>query len=162
MQQKNFVIFIITCLVIMVGWMWLQERIWPPRPRNKDDKAAEKKAAPVIALPRLKDIWQDLTAEGKHAAAVSALAFPPSLVLFYNPNFPAFLAANIKIKLRQPKEETQTYTLGETDANTPADKRFFITAVFTNRGAGIQKVTLNDFNGADRLGLGTGQLLHLV
>ena len=159
MQQKNFVIFIITCLVIMVGWMWLQERIWPPQARPKDDKAiAEKKKKKEKEKEKVApEIWRELSEDRKIAALVSAaIGSPPGsgMGVFHHPHFQFFLAANFKA--------IGTYTLGETDANTPADKRFFITAVFTNRGAGIQKVTLNDFNGADRLGLGTGQLLHLV
>src|SRR5262249_37421481 len=131
---------------------------------------------PVIALPWLQDIWGELSDGGKFAAAVSALPSPfstlsspfstlPSplcLALLFDSKLPAFLAANSKpkIKIDQPKDKT--FILGETDKNTPPDKRFFITAVFTDQGAGVQRVTLNDFKGADRLGLTTHQPLHLV
>ncbi|HMF16044.1 MAG TPA: YidC/Oxa1 family insertase periplasmic-domain containing protein, partial [Gemmataceae bacterium] len=167
MQQKNFVLFMITCLVILVGWMWLQNQLWPPRPRPKDDKAAEKKkkekekekekAWPVIAMPSLENIWQNLSAGQKLAAAVTVLPTPSSLTLLYGAKFPDFLAANVKIniKLVQPKDGIRTFTLGETDKS-------FITAVFTTKGGGIQKLTLNNFDGANRLGLPTNERLHLV
>jgi YidC/Oxa1 family membrane protein insertase len=186
MQQKNFVIFMITCLVILVGWMWLQNQIWPPRPRPKDDKRAaekkkkekekEKEKAPVIALPWLEDVWPKLSEGEKLTAAVSilpssfstlsspfsTLPSPLCLGLLFDSKLPTFLAVNNKLKFKTDQPKVQTFILGATDKTTPQDKRFFITAVFTNRGAGIQQVTLNNFEGADRLGLGTGQPLHLV
>jgi YidC/Oxa1 family membrane protein insertase len=167
MQQKNFVVFIIICVAIMVGWIWLQNQLWPPQPRPREDKKVaqkkkkeKEKPAPVVHLPMLGDIWQDLSWGGKTAAAVTAVTSPNLMALFYNPKFPTFLAVNVKIT--EPKAPTQIFTLGETDDKTPEEKRFFITAVFTTQGAGIQQVTLNDFKGADRLGLATNQPLHLV
>src|SRR5260370_15568317 len=162
MQQKNFVLFMVACLVLLVGWMWLPNQLWPPRPRPKDDDAkgaAEKKkkdkdkAGPVIALPRLEDLWQDQSKYVLAAAAATAVAAPSGLALFYNSKFPLILAANIKIP--QPKVETQTYTLGETNDQTPVDKRFFITAVFTNRAAGVPNLTLNSLKRVHRRRLTT-------
>ena len=33
MQQKNLIIFIALCLLTLVGWPLLMNRLWPPRPR---------------------------------------------------------------------------------------------------------------------------------
>src|SRR6266404_8718944 len=41
MQQKNLVVFIVLCIVILVGWSWLQNQLWPP-PKKADESAAKK------------------------------------------------------------------------------------------------------------------------
>ena len=43
MQNKNFVLFMVTCIVIIMGWLWVQHQLWPPR--LPDRKQADKKAA---------------------------------------------------------------------------------------------------------------------
>jgi YidC/Oxa1 family membrane protein insertase len=47
MQQKNFIIFLICSMVILIGWPLLERQIWPPRFRLSDAEA--KQAARDVA-----------------------------------------------------------------------------------------------------------------
>ena len=38
MQQKNLIVFIVLCILILVGWGALQNAIWPP-PQKKIGRA---------------------------------------------------------------------------------------------------------------------------
>src|SRR5579864_8779515 len=95
MQQKNFVVFMITCVIILVGWMWLQNQIWPPQPPAKDaaKKLAEKKKKDKEKgkIPpkksELEIYFAKLPPENQQLAAFLGLASPTSLAAIYDPQF---------------------------------------------------------------------------
>src|SRR5437764_153326 len=42
MQQRNFVWFMVLSFLILLSWIWLQNKIWPPKnPTPKEDKTAQ-------------------------------------------------------------------------------------------------------------------------
>ncbi len=60
MQQRNFVLFMVLSFLILFGWVWVQNKIWPPQPKTpKDEKVV------------LKVDWQKY---GQAAKAVNLIA----------------------------------------------------------------------------------------
>jgi YidC/Oxa1 family membrane protein insertase len=148
-QQKNFVLFLTLSLLIMLGWMFLERQIWPPR----QPPPAQ---APPLKLPDAK-LWAGLPAElgmppgapgvtGTAAqlasqAAVSANWAAARPQLARKPEVPA------KPKTERPKREPLprvTPILGDRDPTSP----YFIQAVLDSRGAGVRSVILNRFQKA--------------
>src|SRR5688572_24325773 len=52
MQNKNFVLFMVTCIVIIMGWFWVQHQLWPPRlpERKQADQKLPPLPAPVLGV----------------------------------------------------------------------------------------------------------------
>src|SRR5437879_396760 len=43
MQQRNFVLFMVSSVLVLIGWIWMQNKLWPPKPRAPGvDKTAQK------------------------------------------------------------------------------------------------------------------------
>ena len=143
MMQKNFAVFIVACLAIIMGWLWLHNQLWPPRrpdqqqagktdpakkvdEKKKDDKKDDdKKEAqpPVVAEVKLPEKKKDDKPAGK----------PPSKV----------------------EPEPEMITLGD-------DKTHHLQVKLTTRGAGVQQVILNRFKAANYLGEPVDRPLELV
>jgi len=156
MQQKNLIAFMIASALILFGWMWLQQVLFPVKP--KDDKSAaidkkDKEAAKKAAVAEAKK-WSRFAEAEKHALVVAqAIAFP-SLIPLAAREHPEQFLAKVEAAPAAKEKEPETFTLGGKD--------FFLTVKLTTHGAGIEQVTLNKFKGADRLGLPTGDDLHLI
>src|SRR5262249_45712354 len=88
-SKSNFLLFILICLAILVGWIWLQNLIWPPANKDKDkDKLAEKKDDdPKKDKDKDKEVkkeppkefvpWANLSPEAKRAATCASLVGAP-------------------------------------------------------------------------------------
>lgn len=50
MQRRNFMLFMVLALFILVGWMWLQMKIWPHKPRPKEEPTVQPKKQPPKEL----------------------------------------------------------------------------------------------------------------
>src|SRR5262249_10175468 len=143
-SKSNFFLFILVSLVILVGWMWLQNRLWPPRkgPEEKKDVAEKKedgdkkdeevKKPPPPAFVK----WDRLSVPVKKAAAYAGtVAAPLHLAApgFLNPVIgetslfgSLSLVAEVK-DLKTPKElPVVRHTLG--------GDGFFLEAELTTRG----------------------------
>jgi YidC/Oxa1 family membrane protein insertase len=59
-MQKNFLLFIVLCILILVGWSWLQNQIWPPPPPKKPGDTVAKKEEPKKPDEKKKDEKKDL------------------------------------------------------------------------------------------------------
>lgn len=135
MQQKNFVLFMVLALAILMGWMWVQNQIWPPaKPRPKDQDAVaqndpkqkESKAKEPEKKddePKKKDDEPKAKEQPKQAA-------------------------------KKERPPARTFTLG--------DETSFIRAKLTDRGAGVTQLVLNKFEASNRLGEPTGKELELI
>src|SRR5262245_45834436 len=135
-MQKNFALCIITCILILAGWFWLQQQLWPPRPRdpNQIAKNDAKKEHEKKDLAK-KDI-EKKNGDKKEAG-------PP----------------DVKPPIKPPPEAKpgpppQTILLG--------DESSYLQVLLTTRGAGVQKLTLNRFKAADYLGKPVNRNFDLV
>lgn len=156
MQQKNFVLFIIMSVVILVGWTWLQNQLWPVKPKKPDDKNAvvEKKE---IAKKKEQDkkekepvkqaadvSWHRLGQEARNSilaalTVTSTFGHGPFAIL------PDYLGG---------MHQVSRYALGGED--------YFLKATLTSQGAGIERLTLNKFDAADRFGTPLNRPLDLI
>lgn len=167
MQQRNFVLFMVLSFLILIGWVWLQNKFWPQKPKTpSDDKVAQNvnwhkfgptaKAVNVIAsrglsLGGLADqvaLGGDLfTAPERRRLAhwddlsddqqKMAVLLPPPL-----PATLGLLAYLIPKKDPDPVAERVPFGSDKT----------FLRGSFSTRGAGIQNLTLNKFKAANWLG----------
>jgi YidC/Oxa1 family membrane protein insertase len=155
MQQKNLIAFMIVSVLILVAWMWMQQALFPPR--QKEDKAAaiEKKDKDAGKKPadERANIWSKLSPQEKNALLIAQAVASPALLPLAVRQFPEQFLAKAPAP-KQPEKAPETYTLG--------GEGFFLAAKLTSHGAGVEQVTLNRFEGADRLGLPTHEKLHLV
>jgi YidC/Oxa1 family membrane protein insertase len=147
-QQKNFVLFLTLSLLIMVGWMYLERQIWPPRHRPEEP--------PPIKLPDA-NLWAGLPAQvgqppGAPGVAGAAAQIASQTAVSANwsaarPQLAKKPEVPAKPKTERPKREQQprvTRTLGASDPTSP----YFIEAVLDSHGAGVQRVILNRFEKA--------------
>src|SRR5262245_56253003 len=140
-MQKNFGLFIVSCIVIFMVWYWLQQQLWPPRPRDpnqiaKNDgakKDIDKKALPKKDDDKKKDEKKDFK--------------PPEV----KPEQKAEVKAKPEVK---PEPAPQTIVLGGDNSH--------LQVLLTTRGAGVQKLTLNRFKAADYLGRPVDRNLDLI
>ncbi|MCI0643122.1 MAG: YidC/Oxa1 family insertase periplasmic-domain containing protein [Gemmataceae bacterium] len=151
-QQRNFVLFMVLSLVILVGWMWLQTQLWPPDPKKKDDAVADKKKDDKKDGKKVEQVkkearWEDLTDLQKKLVAHMPLPMPMTLGIF------AHLAP--KEDKKEKEVPAETIAIGD-------PKKFHIHALLTTRGGGVQKLVLNRFKAANWLGQPTDNPLELV
>jgi YidC/Oxa1 family membrane protein insertase len=157
MQQKsNFVLFIVLCLLVLVGWTWLQGQLWPPRPKAKED---DKKAAEKKEPKKEKDVkeqparrftgWTALPGPVKQAASgAGPVAAAPGFA-------PPGMIASLLFPPEDPK--ITEHILGGSG--------YFLEAVATTKGGGLRRVTftkVTGFKAADSLGRPTDEPLHLI
>lgn len=167
MQQRNFVLFVLLTFVLFAGWSLVQTWLWPPPPR-KPRVVSQKEAAPPAesALPkRFADprLWGDLLAQTP--AVVTGLPGLPGMAgactlladaRLADPEAQALLraAARVAREASTPRAPHREIALG--------DESFNLQAVLTTRGAGVQSLTLNRFQGASDMGLPEEGPLHLL
>lgn len=180
MERKggNLFGFMVLCLAILLGWMYVQNLIWPPRERPADPNAPTPvdwtKAGPyaksvhllasraILADP-LTDVcrlgldaelilpaprYASLDAFGEKTRAALRLAPIPGPLSLLGPLL-AYEAAKPK-----PTEAAKTIDLG--------GDGYFLQAKLTTKGAAVQRVVLTDFEAADYLGRPTKDKLELV
>ena len=180
MQQRNFVLFMVLSFLILVGWVWMQNKLWPPPKRNQQvDKVAEKIAWPkfgpagsvsVIAkrslplgnlldgLTLVQDLrfpeeprpyarWSDLTEEERNAVLTFLPSPMPTTLGLVAQWFP-------RGQQKAPEPAPEKIAFGGPDFN--------IQGVFTTRGAGVENLTLNQFQAANWLGEPTPDKLELI
>lgn len=174
MQQRNFVLFMVLSFLILVGWVWLQNKLWPPPPpRHKVDWT---KVAPAVNLvanrgplggllvdlgrtqnfpppapPRPAPRWADFTDKERKIVRDSKfmVLLPPPL-----PTTFALLGQLLPPELAKSAEVAKEIPFGGKD--------FYIQGSFTTRGAGIQKLYLNKFKAANWLGQPTEEAMELI
>ncbi|MBM4068031.1 MAG: membrane protein insertase YidC [Planctomycetes bacterium] len=162
MQQKNLMAFLVVAMLVMLGWIQLQQILWPGKPRQPDDKkdpiakqdkdrdkkvkdqgkAKDKKKEIAKPAPPVAD-WDRLGPEARN----SVLAASSITSAFGGSPFgiPAFVGRI---------QQTQRHVLGGAG--------FFLEAVISSRGAGVERLTLNNFEAADRLGRPINKPLDLI
>jgi YidC/Oxa1 family membrane protein insertase len=148
MENKNTILALVICFLILIGGLWLQPRIWPPQKNpaepnkdaeqtntNPDKFAPEVQAASIIGYASA-DQWI-MVARG------AALLAPPAK--------------------GEPKKQPPVQVKKPDDKKPPvqAVKRVFIqmgdessNAIYylDNHGASVRKVVLNRFQAANRIG----------
>jgi YidC/Oxa1 family membrane protein insertase len=135
-MQKNLLSFMAICLAIILGWMWLQNQIWPPPPPRQQQ--AKQKDDTKKQEPDKKD------AERKDDEKKEPM--PPTVA--------EVKPAPKPVPKAEPEREPQTFTLGSAETH--------LQVTFTERGAGVQRLLLTRFEGADYLGKPTRQTLELI
>jgi YidC/Oxa1 family membrane protein insertase len=153
MQQKNLLVFIVLCILILVGWGMLQNALWPPPQKKKVDETAAKKERPEEKpLP-------PLTAADMRrlAAALGAGGVANGL----NPQNPALIAAQLGAGQEVAERVAQVVT-PFLDFFTPASAtaraidlsgdNSYLQVKVTTLGAGVQRLTLPKFQAADEFG----------
>lgn len=180
MERKggNLFGFMVLCLAILLGWMYVQNLIWPPRPRPVDPEAP----TPVE--------WSKVGPHAKvlHLLASRALATDPltdvcrlgldAELVLPAPRYASLDAFGEKtrVALRLLPSPGPWNLLGPLLAYeaakpkpTPAAKSivlggdgYFLQVELTTKGAGVRKVVLTDFEAADYLGRPTKDKLELV
>jgi YidC/Oxa1 family membrane protein insertase len=130
MQAKNLLLFIAFCILVLVGWPYLEEMIWPrPKPQPESEKKEEAKTKPK-KKPKKKKTEKKKEPEKKKP--VEEARRPPRAL------------------------KPHLYTMGGDGV------KYHLRVVFTEVGAGIHRVTLTKFIGADADGKSTGLPLELV
>src|SRR6059058_5924389 len=170
MQQKSgFVLWVIICLAILIGWVWVQSQFAPPPGKDKDDKKVaeqkdkgkqkEKEKEKVKEEPPRRFMaWESLPALARQAATYTgAVSAPLNLAL-------AGSAANVFVAhaslygnfvrvvgikdFKDPvKPVAQEFELG--------GDGYFLHAVVTTQGGAIRLVAftpITGFKAADALG----------
>lgn len=153
MQQRNFILFIIISLFIFVGWFWVQQQLWPPPTKKKQDAVAKKedkqKPKEQEEKPRKLATWEQL----KDPQRELALRFWPTPATALE----ALVSAapyDFKQPPKTPEPAPDTIVIG-------GDKSH-IQAILTTRGAGVQKLVLNRFQQANWLGEPAKGKLELI
>jgi YidC/Oxa1 family membrane protein insertase len=158
-MQKNFVLFMVTCVVIIISWVWVQHQLWPPRRPDLAKKAPDAKE-PLKKPPQ--QVW-GVNLAANRLGVQNPLVETAQLAWDLQRAaelFPAQVAQEkpavkpeVK-KVEEPALPVEQYTIGSKDTH--------VQAVLTTKGAGVQKLVLNHFEAADYLGLPTGDPLELI
>jgi YidC/Oxa1 family membrane protein insertase len=178
MQQRNFVWFMILSFLILIGWVWIQNKLWPPKPRTPDQKIAKvdwKKLGPAARAVNL------IAGRGlptgnpqvDYARLSQDLQYTPpipqrrwddlsdtekKIVVLLPPPLATSLAVFAQFIPRElpkaPEPDAKEIKFG-------SDKTF-LQGSFTTRGAGVRKLTLNKFQAANWLGEPTTEKLELI
>jgi YidC/Oxa1 family membrane protein insertase len=160
MQQRNFILWLVTSLLLMFGWAALMQR-WYPAPKRE----------PKVALP-VPPLWSTVPPELE-----ALMAHAPGDVLGRAGSLAANLAVanwsaaepvqEAKAPARPPEKPPAANAPPQEPAadaviaakhEEPAlgskapDSPYNIQVVFTTEGAGIKSLVLNKFPEADRLG----------
>lgn len=161
-QQLNFILFLVLTFIILVGWMWLQSQLWPPQPKKKTEEQQAKKQVEKKAQPKppekLPWPWEDLsaTAQSMKAVRLSVSGAAPLGVLETAFQWKILELPPARKKTVPPKAvaAVKTIQLG--------DKDYFLNAELTNHGAGVRKLTLTKFEGANWWGKPEHKPLDLI
>ncbi len=178
MPNRNFIWFMVLSLLILVGWTIMQNQIWPRKEKKaQPDRTALKvnwervgpiaKTANLVAVRALtaggmfdpirlgQDLqftpmekprqsrWEDMSDVQRKIAVL----LPPPL-----PSTIGVLAQLIPKESLEPAAQTITFGTDKT----------YLRGAFTTRGAGVQMLTLTEFEAANWLGEPTKSKLELI
>jgi YidC/Oxa1 family membrane protein insertase len=152
-QRNNFWLFLLLSTVILLGWIWFQSQFGEQSDAKKEDQKAEAKPdenkpdekkpednpPPVEPPPAVHNKTTKLV-----AAAVSALGLNQPLITIA-------LAASAEETARALIEPDSTLT--EVATCPLGGDGFYLNAMLTTRGAGVQRLTLTKFQAASWIGL---------
>ncbi|MCI0455389.1 MAG: membrane protein insertase YidC, partial [Gemmataceae bacterium] len=176
MQQKNFVVFLVLCIVILTGWTVLSNLIWPP-PETKPDA----KAGPVAPDVRRAVSLQGVAPGGLESGLTYALRLVGGVAAIeqdagrLRPDPGRLRPDPWRYSLPQLAALVGSPTLGGTGAllhrmqlgpvlPTPpaagglaknialSGPDFFLQVTLTTRGAGVRRLILPQFQAATELG----------
>ena len=170
MQQRNFVVFMVLSFLILIGWVWMQNKLWPPKTTHKpvEPIAKEfvwpkygpagtanvitKRCMPLGGLLDGVTLLQDLRfpEEPRPYARWNDLSEEDRnrvLTLLPSP-MPTTLGLVAQWFPRGPKKEAEPVA----EVISFGGPAFNIQGSFTTRGVGVQRLTLNKFDAANWLG----------
>src|SRR5262245_842965 len=144
-MQKNFALFIVVCILIFMGWFWVQQQLWPQR--RPDQQTAKVDDAKKNENKKNGDKTKDGDAkEGEKKATKE-----PEKKTEVKEKPEEKKKPEVKV---EPEPAPQTYILGGPDTH--------LQVVLTTKGAGVQKLTLTRFKAADYLGKPVNRELELI
>jgi YidC/Oxa1 family membrane protein insertase len=138
-MNKNLIAFFALAMAVVVGWTYLQQQLWPVKPDDKKGQLAKANDAAKKDAAKKDDKKSDKEPETKK---------------------PDDKAADPKKDDKKPDEpfpaakDVATFELG--------DKESYLLVAVTNRGAGVQNLTLQKFEAADYLGRPAKKSLEFV
>jgi YidC/Oxa1 family membrane protein insertase len=153
-QTRNILNFVLFSTIILAGWIWLQYQYRPEVDEKPDEQAnqqdQQKKTpatTPAKKTPPVKREPYDALAVG-FVGDRSGLdgSLPLTGLAFLYHDMPSLSPPEVvkKEKPKSPAKEEQTKTLG--------GPGFFLRVVVTDKGAGVRKLTLANFQDADWYG----------
>lgn len=185
--NRNLIITMVLCMLILAGWFWLDQQLWPRKlPKGKDAKGL---AAAKVWGKLTADKFLGLTAHSAPlSTGVDAFRLASDLRGTLDPTMPLLGSAPPPPPRRQNlSDEDKQKLLAEVSsismaALSPAigavaqpalwpaqseevvlgSKDHFIQAWFTTKGAGMWKLSATQFRAAGPLGHRTDKKLELV
>jgi YidC/Oxa1 family membrane protein insertase len=159
-QTRNYVLFFLSVLVVLAGWPWLRDRIWPPPPKLTMDQylAVQRGGQLLAAMPGGFADAPRLAVAGLASAATQEQA--KEYVDAIRREHAEKLAAAKPTKPFVPTKPAELIEFG--------GDGYYLSGRFTNRGAGVHDLTVNPFHAADWFGLpardanGQPELLQLI
>jgi YidC/Oxa1 family membrane protein insertase len=180
-MQRNYIVFFVLSVLIMGGWIWLEQSRWrTPEKKAPKEPAAEVKKIPLTARQEAHALGAGPIAEQAGAGAFAAgpwtLAFAqlrqfvppparwgqiarelrPALFLVPPPGLPQVLALLPQVLPAQEK------AVPLPTATSLGGEGFHLQVELTSLGAGVRSVTLSRFEAANYLGQPAGHKLELV
>jgi len=178
MQQRNFILFMVLSFLILIGWVWVQNKVWPRKSKNHQNEQAVQRVD-----------WLKYGAIARATNLIGSRGLPLGMV----PN-EILLTQDLQFTPPERRRETRwedltpehqkvavllppplPSTLGilaqlipKLNAEPPVEEirfggeGFFLEGTFTTRGAGIRKLFLNKFQAANWLGEPTAGDLELI
>ena len=155
MQNKNTILFIVLAMIIIVGWSWLQPKIWPPAKRPEHESPL-----PITHLQ-----WSQLgtsTAALALSPGVPGLGDAAALAAALGNAQYGGKQADIQLAARRPEPKPkpapkEAPVVAAVPANPHkeivlGDATWNLKVTLTSLGAGARDLTLNYFQQADRDG----------
>jgi YidC/Oxa1 family membrane protein insertase len=178
MQQRNFIWFMVLSFLILVGWVWVQNKFWPAKPKGpKDDTTARQidwrqygpaaRAVNLIAnrgLPlagvveelRLgQDLWHTPPRPRVLARWDDLTETQRKIAALLPPPLPGTLGV-LAALIPEKREELAAVKIPF------GGKNYQLEGVLTTRGAGVERLTLTKFEAANWLGEPTSDKLDLI
>lgn len=149
MQIKNLIAFFALSAAVLVGWVYFQNWMWPPKQRP-----AKFSQEPAVEWP-----WKDLRSQdqatiltrllGASTPGWSGLDTGTRLVAEIKRDDPA-----LKMWLAQEREKARPKpVVAKSETVNLGDDSFNLQVKLTSKGAGVQQVVLTKFQEANDLGL---------
>src|SRR4051794_35324690 len=163
-------LYLIIGAVVVLGWPFIQNAIWPP-PKKERKPNPDEVLAFYAGTPALAAVSPEVDAPAKVAAErkqqlpdALGLAGSTLVTVAIHPevNAPALVAADRRAQVAKNAPASQLIALGWDD------KPFHLQVLLTTHGGAVQQVILTDFQQADREGYavvnkdGSARPLHLI
>jgi YidC/Oxa1 family membrane protein insertase len=150
-QTRNWILFFLSFVVIIVGFPWIKNHFWPPawQPSREDRIVGEQVVRMVTSITGtgVGDIAQLGTQAGVNYTGAKEYALATAQEKIEKDKQAAAKAAEKArpSKPAQPAKPAELITLGGDE--------YYLKVDLTNRGAGVHDLTLMPFKAADDLGL---------